>query len=205
MISYIRRHLFSVIGFVIIAMGVVFFGVNKLEEAKVKEEEVIKINTFYEEESDDDYSVIANNQSLDEDKDIVFDKYIALLEIPKINLKRGLSYYKNSINYNIEIVDGSSFPDRDGSNLILASHSGNSKVSFFKNLYKLVLGDKVYIYYNDFKYEFVIDDIYDVKKDGTVEIERYKDKKTITLITCKNGSDDLQEVYVGYLTDYYHY
>lgn len=200
MINYVKNHIFKIAGFIIIIACFTFHIIDKIYDRINDSKEVGKINTYFCKL--DDVETIENTNKVKSTKQekTSSDKYIAILEIPKINLKKGLSYYKNNIKYNIEIVKGSSFPDTDDSNLILAAHNGNSKVSFFKNLHKLVLGDKVYVYYNDIKYEFIIDDIYDVKKDGTVEIKRYQNEKTITLITCKKNSKTLQTVYIGYLS-----
>lgn len=200
MINYIKRHMFKIVGFIIIVASFTLFIIDKVNDKLNDNKEMSKINTYFCKLDDVETNENTNKVKSTKQEKTSSDKYVAIIEIPKINLKKGLSYNKNNIKYNIEIVKGSSFPDKDDSNLILAAHSGNSKVSFFKNLHKLVLGDKVYIYYNNIKYEFVIDDIYDVKKDGTVEIKRYQNKKTITLITCKKNNKTLQTVYIGYLS-----
>lgn len=137
-----------------------------------------------------------------------FDKrdedYIAILEIPAISLKRGLlspnSYY-NKVNYNIQIINNSIMPDIINGNLVLAGHNGARYVSFFKDLYKLNINDKVYIYYHGYKYEYSINNIYDTSKDGDVEIYRDSNKTTLTLITCKRNTKDIQTVYIGYQTN----
>lgn len=129
-------------------------------------------------------------------------QYVAILEIPKINLKQGLvaqTNEHNNINENIQIIDNSMFPDVINSNLILAAHNGNSKVSFFSNLNKLSKGDEIYLDYNNEKYRYMIDTIYDVLKTGVVNIIRDENKTAITLITCKNNDDSKQVVYIGYL------
>ena len=78
--------------------------------------------------------------------------YIAILRIPKINLKRGLvakdSNY-NNIRYNIMIHEESDSPDDEGGNVILVAHSGSASMSYFRYLYKLNLGDKIYLDYNN--------------------------------------------------------
>ena len=130
--------------------------------------------------------------------------YVAILEIPQIDLKLGLvdkNSNDNNVNKNIQILDGSEFPNKINTNLILASHSGTSKVSFFNDLNKLSIGDTIYIYYNDYKYIYKLDNIYEIKKTGAVDIIRNKDKNTITLITCKNNDDNTQVSYIGYLID----
>ena len=125
--------------------------------------------------------------------------YIGILEIPKINLKRGfydLNYRYNHVDYNITVIKGSTFPNVENNNLILAAHSGECAVCFFDKLYKLSKGDIAYLTYNNVKYTYKIVDIYEVEKDGTVAIYRDYTKKTLTLITCTRNSDTKQTVYI---------
>lgn len=138
-----------------------------------------------------------NNENT-EDKGTKYN-YIGILEIPKINLKNGflgLDSKYNNVDYNITVIKGSTFPDTDKSNLILAAHSGICPVCYFENLYNLVLGDYAYIYYNNIKYTYKIVDIYEVEKDGTVAIYRDYTKSGLTLITCTRNSDTKQTVYI---------
>ena len=134
--------------------------------------------------------------------------YVAILEIPQIDLKLGLvdkNSNDNNVDKNIQILDGSEFPNKINTNLILASHSGTSKVSFFNDLNKLSIGDTIYIYYNNYKYKYELNNIYEIKKTGAVDIIRNKDKNTITLITCKNNDDNIQVIYIGYLINKVNY
>lgn len=127
------------------------------------------------------------------------ESYIGVLEIPKIKLKRGfynLSSKKNHVDKNIQMIETSLMPTVQFSNLILAAHSGNSKVSFFKNLYKLEIKDIVYIYYNEKKYTYELVDIYDEKKDGLISIKREFHQTNLTLITCDQKNKKLQNVYI---------
>ena len=130
--------------------------------------------------------------------------YIGILEIPKVNLKQGFldidSKY-NDVDYNITVVQTSTFPDVEKGNFILASHSGNSYISYFKNLYKLEIGDEAYIYYNSIKYSYKIVNIYNVEKTGQVAIYRNSDATCLTLITCTKNSDHEQTVYILELFD----
>lgn len=200
MIKYIRKNIIKIIGFLIIIISLILLVVDKIKEKNIETLEIDSINSYFDNTQDE--SDLKEAEIIEPEDEI---EYIAILEIPKINLEKGLSYFKNNINYNVQIIDGSNFPDQENSNLILAAHSGNSRVSFFKDLYKLNLKDKVYLYYNNNKYEFIIEDIYNVNKDGTVEIKRYRDKKTITLITCTKNSSTLQTVYIAYLNEIYPY
>ena len=129
--------------------------------------------------------------------------YIAVLEIPSISLKRGLVSMTNPYNdikYNIAILGGT-MPDISKTNLILASHNGSSNVSFFKDLESLSLNEKIYLYYNGYKYIYELSNIYTVNKTGEVNISRDINHTTLTLITCKNNSDTEQLVFIAYLMD----
>lgn len=208
MIEKIKDNLITIIGIllIIISISVVMYD-NYKENQKVLEN-VELVENFFE---------IENNPVEEQKEEVVIkdeeDKktsssptynYIAVLEIPSIKLKRGLVDYKskyNNIKYNIQIIENSQMPDIENSNLILAGHNGTSNVSFFNDLDKLKEDSLVYVYYNNIKYIYKINNNYEVKKDGRVEIIRNRNKTTITLITCKKDSEDKQLVYIGYLVD----
>ena len=131
-----------------------------------------------------------------------YDKYLGVLEIPKIGLKKGFynvdSRY-NSIQYNVTVIQGSTMPDVNGGNLMLMAHSGDAYISFFRYLYKLNVGDTAYVTYGGRKYQYNIVNIYNVDKTGTVTIERNFDITTLTLITCTYNDDTKQTVYIAEL------
>ena len=116
--------------------------------------------------------------------------YIAVLEIPAINLTRGLvdkSSPNNDVNKNIYMLKDTVLPDEDTiSHIILASHSGNSYVSYFKNLHKLDINDEIYFYYKNNKYIYSIYKIDEVDKTGNIELKK-TNSSDITLITCKGN------------------
>ena len=199
-----RNNIITVIGILLIFFSSSYLIFNYCNNQRLKESEENKIEEFFEIEEEEQEKIEEPiEQPKEEVKEINYD-YIAVLEIPKINLKRGLvstdSKY-NNVNYNIKIVDGSLMPYVRNGNLILAGHNGSAYISFFKNLYKLDIGDSVYVYFDSIKYEYKIADIYDVDKTGTVNISRDKNRTTITLITCKKYSKDKQTVFIGYLSN----
>lgn len=133
----------------------------------------------------------------------IINNYIAVLEIPKIGLRKGLfppDSNNNDVNKNITILS-SQMPNEEHSTFILASHSGTSDVSYFNDLYKLRYKDKVYVYYNNVKYKYMINDYYEEKKTGSIIIKNNSNIKTIVLTTCKPISFNKQLVYIGYLYD----
>lgn len=133
---------------------------------------------------------------------VITESYAAVLEIPKIDLKKGLyamdSRY-NTVSRNVAILSPSNYPDVQGGNFVLAAHSGNGYLSFFKNLYKLSTGDIAYIYYNDNKYTYKITSIYTQPKTGTINVYRPYNKTTLMLITCTKNDESTQTVYVAEL------
>ena len=200
-----RNNIIIVLGTLLIFSATSYLIFNHLSNERLKQKDNNKIEEFFEIEDEEPEEEIEEviEQPKEEKQTINYD-YIAVLEIPKINLKRGLvstdSRY-NNVNYNIKIVDGSLMPYVRNGNLILAGHNGSAYISFFKNLYKLDINDSVYVYFDGIKYEYKIADIYDVDKTGTVNISRDKNRTTITLITCKKYSKDKQTVFIGYLSN----
>ena len=125
--------------------------------------------------------------------------YIGVLEIPKINIKRGflnINDKGNNVNKNLQVIKGSDMPDVKNGNLIIAAHSGNSYISYFKNLYKLSNDDVAYVYFNNIKYTYKVAGKYDVEKTGKVVIHRDNKKNTLTLITCSQTDKSKQIVYI---------
>ena len=98
---------------------------NALKDFYIKEQEIIE---------DDKKDEEPKNEEVKEHKKI---EYIAVLKIPKINLERGLvdpNSYLNNIDYNVQILKNSAMPDQKYGNVMLAAHSGNARVSYFRNL-----------------------------------------------------------------------
>lgn len=208
MIEKIKDNLITIIGIllIIISISVVMYD-NYKDNQKVLEN-VELVENFFEIEKnpveEQKEEVVINDEEDKKTSSSPTYNYIAVLEIPSIKLKRGLVDYKskyNNVKYNIQIIEHSQMPDIENSNLILAGHNGTSNVSFFNDLDKLKEDSLVYVYYNNIKYIYKINNNYEVKKDGKVEIIRNRNKTTITLITCKKDSEDKQLVYVGYLVD----
>ena len=98
-----------------------------------------------------------------------------------------------------EILKESDMPDKENGNIFFAAHRGNSKVSFFENLHKLKKNDKVYVFYNNKKYEYIISDSFLTDKDGTIDMSLEKNKNSISLITCVKDKKDKQIVFIGYI------
>ena len=166
---------------------------NKAQEfLNIGKEEVEEIKVDIDEEE-------IKEQPKQEEKKTSNYNYIGVLEIPKINIKRGFLNIKdkgNNVNKNLQVIKGSDMPNVKNGNLIIAAHSGNSYISYFKNLYKLSNDDVAYVYFNNIKYTYKVAGKYDAEKNGKVTIHRDNKKNTLTLITCSQTDKTKQIVYI---------
>lgn len=166
---------------------------NKAQEfLKIGKEEIEEIKVDIDEEK-------IKEQPKQEEKKTSNYNYIGVLEIPKINIKRGFLNIKdkrNNVNKNLQVIKGSDMPNVKNGNLIIAAHSGNSYISYFKNLYKLSNEDVAYVYFNNIKYTYKVVGKYDAEKSGKVTIHRDNKKNTLTLITCSQTDKTKQIVYI---------
>lgn len=196
-----------ILGVILITFGITLMSNNYI---KTKREETFNdmnlllldsnINEVNTEESNDE----TPNEEVDKepsksDTSNNYEPYLAVLKIPKLNLERGF-YDKtsslNNVDYNILFHSNSDYPDKLNGNVILASHSGTSSISYFKNLYKLELGDEAQINYKNTTYTYKVVNIYKEEKDGTIAIYRNKEKSTLTLITCTKNDNTKQTIYI---------
>ena len=182
-----------IIGSFLIITGIGLIGYDYYSNKVINDNEDIAIAEFYQnEEIVEEVIEEPSEEKPKEEKEQEQINYIAVLKIPKIKLVRGLvdrNSYLNNTKYNVEILKDSSMPDIVNGNVILAAHSGNARISYFKNLDKLKLGDDISIEYKSKTYKYKVVDIYLIDKTGTAEIIRNKDKSTLTLITCKHNTN----------------
>lgn len=196
------------------------FGITLLSNnyVKTKREEafndmnLILLDSYLEEKNEEDLTnEIIESNPIEEPKEeenntppnnepkVEYEPYIGVLKIPKINLERGFYDKKsglNNVDYNILFHSKSDYPDKKNGNVILASHSGTSSISYFKNLYLLEKNDIAYLTYNGKTYTYKIVNIYYEAKDGDVAIYRNNKKSTLTLITCTKDDNSKQTIYI---------
>ena len=162
----------------------------------------LKIYNHYNDIKNNDKAVEAVlNKKIDSLDNLKY-RYKAVLEIPSIKLKRGILDIDNKYNkakYNIELIK-----EKDDI-IVLASHNGNNYNSYFGNLKNISLGDTINYYYDGKIYKYIYTDSYDIKKDGYADIYRKKGNKCIVLVTCKDGRNDGQTVFIGYLDEILEY
>ena len=120
-----------------------------------------------------------------------------ILNIPKINLSEKVYEYNdknNDVNKGIFLAKEYNFNSFNGS-LILASHSGNSSISHFKNLDKLDKDDIVSIIIDNRVIYYKIVDIYKIQKNGKFKYSN--ENETIYLVTCDKKNNKKQIVFKG--------
>lgn len=120
-----------------------------------------------------------------------------VLNIPKINLKKEVYKYdsiNNDVNKGLYLATDNSF--LNGS-IVIASHSGNSVISYFDNLDKLGLDDEVFIYKYGYVYTYIVTDRYLINKNGKFKYINNDD--VLYLITCDKNSHTKQLVIEGKL------
>ena len=192
-----RKYLIKLLmlfSFFTISLGIYLISNKYLNNYKEKEIQKENINNYF---------TIKEEKSINEKYN-----YIGVLEIPSISVSQGLvdiNNKYNDINHNVEILKQSSMPNIEKGNLILSGHNGNTNMSYFKDLYKMNKDDLIYIYYKNKKYIYYYSHYYEVNKTGNINIIRDLNKTTITLITCKDNSNNKQLVFIGYLVDVVNY
>ncbi|OGM75493.1 hypothetical protein A2382_00280 [Candidatus Woesebacteria bacterium RIFOXYB1_FULL_38_16] len=119
------------------------------------------------------------------------------LVIPEININASIisnvdstrpNVYQKALTKGVAHGLGSSFPGEDG-NVFLFSHSSlNLADAFYYNsvfylLYKLTLGDLIYVYYKGVKYTYVVGSKEVVLASETDYLKK-GDREVLTLMTC---------------------
>lgn len=181
-----------IIGSFLILGGAGLIGYDYYSNRMMDNQENKAIDEFYQVEEQEEIIEEPKQEEVKEEKKEEKINYIAILKIPKIKLVRGLvdrNSYLNNVKYNVEILKDSASPEEQNGNVILAAHSGNARISYFRNLDKLVLGDDISLEYKSKTYKYKIVDIYLIEKTGKAEIVRNKNKNTLTLITCKHNTN----------------
>lgn len=190
------------IGIILLVIGVflllsyfLYYGYKNKEE---KENIELYIESTSVVEVEEQEEIIVEEVKEEKQDSTFWVDYKAILEIPKINLKKGMvESTKNfsSINYAISIDKSSNYPNEEG-NFILYAHSGNSKIAYFRNLNKLNVNDEVFVYYEGVKYSYQIINKYEIEKTGKMEVIRDSKRKLITMVTCISNTNK-QVVLIG--------
>lgn len=196
-----RCSLLEIVGFLLILLSISLLAYKVFSSMNYQMEELILIEDFYDRYGDKSMTPIIEDEVIEEEQQqeevkqeipINNIKYIGVLKIDKINLRKGLVDKTSSYNHvdqNIQILKESDMPDEEMGNFILAAHSGNGRVAYFRDLHKLKINDLVNVYYEGINYVYEIVNIYEIEKTGEAHIIRNASKTTLTLITCKDNEE----------------
>lgn len=188
---------------VTILIGGFFLSYNYIQSKKITAYDYMA-NVFY---VNNDIFIEQDGIKLEEtgiENEPVTNDYIGYLNIPKINLTKGfldIRSKENDVDKNLFVVEGSSYPDVERGNFIIAGHSGTGWNAFFNDLYKLNKDDIATVTYKNKIYSYKIVNIYTQPKIGTIAIYRNYNKTTLTLITCTNDNSTTQTIYIAELQE----
>ena len=106
------------------------------------------------------------------------------------------------LKYEVIISDVDEISNEKKPNRYVEELSLNKARSVYKQISDkgIIIAADTIIYYNNKKYVYKIDKIYNEKKTGRVRILRNKNNTTLTLITCTKDDNYHQTVYIAYLT-----
>ena len=197
-----------IIGSLFILLGITLISLKIYSNYYLDKQEDKAIQEYLDYKPDTTVKVDNSTTTIKEEKETVTYNYIAVLDIPKINLKRGLfpiNDKNNNVDKNVEILQNSDMPNVTNGTLALAGHSGNSRIAYFHKLYKLKENDQVYIYYQNIKYIYQVSKIERQDKDDTISFTKTKDTTELILTTCDQQNKGKQIVVVAKLVDKIHY
>ena len=169
--SFINNNLsknINIISFII--SKIIFFIINSL------------INNFSKaEKNQDEIDYVQTNivQKKSEKEDDELNWYI---EIPSINLKAPIKETTYMDVLDKYVGHFKETPLTEG-NVCLAGHNRGYEKNYFENLKNIQKGDKIIYKYNEFKKEYIVNTIENIKETNWNYIENTSDNK-ITLITC---------------------
>lgn len=204
--NILSSNIVSLISAIVIVFGLFLIFYNFINKKRLVAYDYIneKFNTKVEVEN-----IVSSDEKEEEDEeeentDNDLEHYIGYLEIPKLGFNRGfynIASPENTVEKNIQVIEGSKMPNKKNGNLIIAGHSGTGWKAFFNDLYKLNIGDQAIVTYKGHKYTYQIEDISKQAKTGTLTIKRNRNKTTLTLITCTNNDSTTQTIYVASLVN----
>lgn len=198
---------YKIFGISFIIIGILLIGVYQYRISRENKLDDEAVDIYFEKQQEEVEDI--SNEEIKEEKEESKEsseplyEYIGVLEIPSINFKRGfldINDKNNTVSKNIQVLNGSEYPDVVNGNFMIAGHSGSGRIAFFKNLYKLSNGDESYIYYKNKKYIYKMIESYEVQKTGIVPIKNYENKTILTLITCSQD-ESKQIVFINELVE----
>ncbi len=181
-----KKRFATTIGIFSISVASILLLTDICQQKNIKQIEDKKIEQFFIQERQREADLVEiKNEDIEPETD---NNYIAVLEIPKLQLIRGLfdiEDARNNIEENIQILKESDFPNVENGTMILAGHSGIGKSAYFRHLDNLQIGDLIFLYYQGAKYVYQLSNFYEIEKTGYFQFHKDNQKTALILITCK--------------------
>ena len=192
-----------ILGLLLIISGYMVIGldrVNRFIKDKMSEDKV----SFYLSSKEITGEPVRVEEETEEVQKAPHPDVIGVLEIPSIGFRR--EFYKinsphNNVEENIQVMASSTMPNIIGGNLIFAAHSGTGWKAFFNGLINLRNNDKIYVYYDGYKYTYKVTKIYNEEKTGSIHVSKESGKTMITLTTCNRITKGQQLIVMGEQVD----
>jgi sortase A len=113
------------------------------------------------------------------------------LSIPKLKIEQAqVIFGGNDLKKSLIHYSETAFPGQLG-NAVIFGHSvlpqffnPKSYMTIFSTLYRLKVGDAIYIDYDTVRYKYLVSDIYEVQPTDLSVLEQRFDNRYLTLITC---------------------
>jgi len=139
-----------------------------------------QINNWFDTGSSDSNQIFSNNNS-----------FTYLISIPKLKISNAvvtvgsMDLKKSLIQY-----PQTALPGQLGNTVIFGHstltqfYSSKNYLTIFSTLYTLKQGDEILIDYDNVQYEYIVDEMFEVKPTDLSVLEQRFDQKNLTLITC---------------------
>lgn len=192
-----RKMINKKLKFIVPILIVIIFGIifaNKIDTSIKEREEEKRISSFFNFQKE---LIQDTPKLLPSEGKISKEEYVGMLEIPKINLRKGfysIDSKLNTVNVGLEVIKNSKMPDVENSELVIAGHSGNGYLAFFKDLNKIEKVDLIYITYQGYQYTYKLESTTITDKNGEIEIEKKVDSQTLILTTCNPENRDKEQL-----------
>ncbi len=79
-------------------------------------------------------------------------------------------------------------PNLDKTNTIIGGHSGTGEKAIFNNLINLNKYDYIILYYNNIKYKYIVQKVFEVD-EKEIKILDNTGKNILTILSCKLNDD----------------
>ena len=199
-----NKSRFLLIGSFLILIGICTYMYKYYNNYRYEKADEDRVLEFFDKSDDTIVSSEEVKEEVKEESTTSNYSYTGVLEIPSISFKRGFlkpDDINNNLNKNIEVLQNSDMPNVENGLLAIAGHSGTGRIAFFKKLHKLKVADPIYIYYENIKYKYEVVSIYEVEKNGIINVARIKEHFTLVLTTCSMSNPSKQLVVISKLIE----